>query len=231
MFLICTQTNKDSISLYPPKGTKTSIAFLHVQHIRLFRKTSQTKIILHYFLITKGPVLSPVSLLCFTCAPSQYGKFFERQHRQYATTPLSDLDTESSMSWRGQMVATLGSFFWMEGLICLEDEAVLGVRRVMRMTPMPIPITMLIGSRGVPNTSIIVIGVLVKECGSGVCDVWCVVESLKMAPNAGKKIFHVNHRLLPTNTDSQWLQCNCKNQAAETLLIISKSLAILIASN
>ena len=36
----------------------------------------------HSFLMISGPTLSPVSLLCATCAPLQSGKVPLRQHRQ-----------------------------------------------------------------------------------------------------------------------------------------------------
>ena len=115
-----------------------------------------------YFLITSGPVLSPVSLLCFTCEPSHFGNVFERQQRQYATTPLSLAVTVSSMSFKGHIVATFAWSFWMLKLTC--PEALLPPNTRARRAPMPIPIAMLTGSR---DSRMSMVFVVVRFDGSG----------------------------------------------------------------
>jgi hypothetical protein len=65
----------------------------------------------YYFNFTiRGPMLSPVSSLCLTWLPSQYGNVFDFQHRQY--TFLSSVCSK--------MVATFGDFKSMRLLTRLE---------------------------------------------------------------------------------------------------------------
>jgi len=58
-----------------------------------------------YFFMISGPTLSPVCSLWAVWEPSQYGNFFERQHRQ--NTFLSPISSKSTVS------TTLGLSFWM----------------------------------------------------------------------------------------------------------------------
>lgn len=57
----------------------------------------------YFFVITTGPTLSPVVLLCGPWLPSQYGQFFDFQHLQNA-----DLSPKFSI---GMTSATFGSSF------------------------------------------------------------------------------------------------------------------------